>query len=94
MGDDWLLSATCRGRYDEWCYEVHASAVELQKAYRVAHICKAHCPVLAQCTQEANEIRPALGIMAGRVWGIGRNRGRDLTAPDLPCDETCPPNPR
>jgi hypothetical protein len=59
----WQHRAACAGRYDLFDAETRA----MQQ--RAAHLCRRHCPVLAECTAMATSGPRWYGVLAGMVAG-------------------------
>ena len=68
-GADWQLRAACRVTRDgidpEWWWPVPAGPAA--DAARALHICRTHCPVLAQCRQAARNSPPTHPTVLGGV---------------------------
>lgn len=86
--ESWRQYALCRGQWDEFTGDFHGNA-GAHRAAKVAHLCKAHCPVLAHCATAAAVRRPVEIVQAGLMWPAqsARYGGREL--PDPGCGPWC-----
>lgn len=85
---DWRQHAACKATMD-----MHSDPGKpwSDKAARMAHICRTHCPVIVPCLADAEEHRPVCGVQGGRVWvHAGAHTGRPVDPPDDPgCGPWC-----
>lgn len=74
-GYNWRDDATCRRQDpDLWFSAKHRG--------EALHVCLTHCPVLAQCQQFAEQLRPAPTdcVMGGVAWRMYADRITDTSA--------------
>lgn len=70
----WYTRALCQANPDWWVVNGPGLSRDNHRAQR---ICTGHCPVLAECDDDAEANPPRGMIAAGRVWNAkGRPNGR------------------
>lgn len=92
-GLGWWQRAACKETAALHTAELRAGwqADSTSQAY-ARHICRAHCPVLAQCRRDAERHKPAEVTQGGVVWvAKGANGGRiaSVQPPDPGCGIWC-----
>lgn len=64
MSTDWRTTAACAKEDPELFFGETG-----EERSMALHICLAHCPVLAQCAQDAEEHPPVSGVQGGVAYG-------------------------
>lgn len=74
-GDDWRTHAACLNLDPNFMFGARHRSESL-------HICRRHCPVLAQCEAHARRLRPAPTdcVMGGIAWRMYADRLDHTTA--------------
>lgn len=71
-GVDWKVRAACRGLPPEWWEAAtNANRAKLDQNERARKICR-HCPVKAECQEQADRLGAAGMIVAGKTWNSTR----------------------
>ena len=87
---EWTLRALCASdpRYSDGPFGTRRDATEF--ARRLAHRCRAHCPVIEECADaliaQSRTRRPRLAVQAGVYFPDG---GSPRVLPDPGCGQHC-----
>lgn len=61
LADEWVLRAACRSEDPDLFFR-ESSRLE------ALHVCRRHCPVLAECKADAAAFPPRHAVQAGEAW--------------------------
>jgi hypothetical protein len=82
----WMEDSACRGRYDIFD---GVSAREIRDAL---HLCRRHCPVLAECHAAREALNPRGIVSGGMLYGgAGALAGKDKQVAASSCVDFCEP---
>jgi hypothetical protein len=91
--ENWVLYAACRGdlRFADGPYGSHTNGH--RGARELAHICRAHCPVIKQCTRDVQVSHPVGVVQAGFLWPDWWSRTPPRELAELGCGRWCEGRP-